>query len=129
VLGRTSSPTLVARYASCRRCCRGSGTTSCSVATVNLDLQLLGVGRNEHVGFNGPGSGRDSRTRGVALAERTRQDVAETFGEAASVPRTGVTMGVSDILAEWPSVPIPIAVRRRSAGDHPGLKIYVDAWR
>lgn len=62
-----------------------------------LDIQLLGIGRTGHVGFNEPGSGPDSRTRVVELDELTREDAASTFGGIENVPTHAVTMGVGTI--------------------------------
>lgn len=64
-----------------------------------LDLCLLGIGRNGHIAFNEPGSGKDSRTRLVWLDAATRRDAARDFGGEAKVPHGGVTMGVATILA------------------------------
>ena len=63
-----------------------------------IDLQLLGIGRNGHIGFNEPGSARDSRTRVVALAPETRADAARHFGGLEHVPERAITLGVADIL-------------------------------
>lgn len=63
-----------------------------------IDLQILGIGRTGHIGFNEPGSGRDSRTRLVALDSMTRRDAARDFLGEANVPRFAITMGVGTIL-------------------------------
>lgn len=63
-----------------------------------LDLQILGIGRTGHIGFNEPGSGRDSRTRLVTLDALTRRDAARDFLGEANVPRHAITMGVGTIL-------------------------------
>jgi glucosamine-6-phosphate deaminase len=63
-----------------------------------IDLLILGVGRNGHIGFNEPGSTRDSRTRVVELAAETRADAARTFGGIERVPKSAITMGVATIL-------------------------------
>jgi glucosamine-6-phosphate deaminase len=63
-----------------------------------LDLQILGIGRTGHVGFNEPGSGRESRTRLVTLDRLTRRDAARDFLGEANVPRHAITMGVGTIL-------------------------------
>jgi len=63
-----------------------------------LDVQLLGIGRTGHIGFNEPGSGRDSRTRLVTLDALTRRDAARDFLGEANVPRHAITMGVGTIL-------------------------------
>lgn len=62
-----------------------------------IDYQLLGIGRNGHIGFNEPGSPITSRTRRVALTEVTREDAAQTFGGVDRVPTHAVTMGVATI--------------------------------
>jgi glucosamine-6-phosphate deaminase len=67
-------------------------------AAGGIDLQLLGIGRNGHIGFNEPGSARDSRTRVVLLAPETRADAAAAFGGEARVPARAITLGVADIL-------------------------------
>ncbi|MDZ4817652.1 MAG: glucosamine-6-phosphate deaminase [Planctomycetota bacterium] len=64
-----------------------------------IDLQLLGIGRTGHIGFNEPGSGRDSRTRLITLDHVTRRDAASDFFGEQHVPRRAITMGVGTILA------------------------------
>jgi glucosamine-6-phosphate deaminase len=64
-----------------------------------LDFQILGIGRTGHVGFNEPGSGRDSRTRLITLDRVTRLDAASDFFGEEYVPRRAITMGVGTILA------------------------------
>lgn len=63
-----------------------------------IDLQLLGLGRNGHIGFNEPGSARESRTRRVRLAPETREDVAAEWGGLEEVPTHAITLGVATIL-------------------------------
>jgi len=63
-----------------------------------IDLQLLGVGRTGHVGFNEPGSGKQSRTRLITLDLVTRLDAAGDFFGEENVPRRAITMGVGTIL-------------------------------
>ena len=63
-----------------------------------IDLQLVGIGRNGHIGFNEPGSARDSRTRVVELAPETRAHAAAAFGGLERVPERAITLGVADIL-------------------------------
>lgn len=63
-----------------------------------LDLQLLGIGRTGHIGFNEPGSTRESRTRMVTLDRLTRMDAAADFFGESNVPRRAITMGVGTIL-------------------------------
>ncbi len=64
-----------------------------------LDLQVLGIGRTGHIGFNEPGSGRESRTRLVTLDSLTRRDAARDFLGENNVPRYAITMGVGTIRA------------------------------
>ncbi|HET6568868.1 MAG TPA: glucosamine-6-phosphate deaminase [Rhodothermales bacterium] len=63
-----------------------------------IDLMLLGIGRSGHIGFNEPGSGRDTRTRLIILDEITVKDAASDFFGEENVPREAVTMGVGTIL-------------------------------
>lgn len=63
-----------------------------------LDVQLLGIGRTGHIGFNEPGSLRKTRTRLVTLDELTRLDAAAAFYGEEHVPRQAITMGVGTIL-------------------------------
>lgn len=64
-----------------------------------IDLQLLGIGRNGHIGFNEPGSSLDSRTRVVPLRWATRAaNAADWGGQVADVPSHALTMGVGTIL-------------------------------
>ena len=63
-----------------------------------IDLQLLGIGRAGHIGFNEPLSAFKSRTRVKALAPLTLEQNAEFFGGADKVPRRAITMGVGTIL-------------------------------
>jgi glucosamine-6-phosphate deaminase len=67
-------------------------------AAGGIDLQVLGIGRTGHIGFNEPGSSRDSRTRLVTLDALTRRDAARDFLGEANVPRHAITMGVGTIL-------------------------------
>lgn len=63
-----------------------------------IDLQILGIGKTGHVGFNEPGSGFESRTRVIALDTLTRRDAAPDFFGEENVPIEAVTMGVATIL-------------------------------
>lgn len=63
-----------------------------------LDLQILGVGRSGHIGFNEPGSARDSRTRRIHLDTITRKDAASEFFGEENVPEMAITMGIGTIL-------------------------------
>jgi glucosamine-6-phosphate deaminase len=63
-----------------------------------IDLQVLGIGRTGHIGFNEPGSTRHSRTRLVTLDPVTRRDAAGSFFGEDNVPQQALTMGVGTIL-------------------------------
>lgn len=62
-----------------------------------LDLQILGIGRTGHIGFNEPGSAPNSGTRLVTLDDLTRRDAARDFGGKENVPTKAITMGVGTI--------------------------------
>lgn len=63
-----------------------------------IDIQILGIGRTGHIGFNEPGSGADSRTRLITLDSLTRRDAARDFLGEENVPRHAITMGIATIL-------------------------------
>ena len=63
-----------------------------------LDIQLLGVGSNGHIGFNEPGTSFDSTVHVVRLKEETRQDNARFFKSIDEVPNFAITMGIQDIM-------------------------------
>ena len=62
-----------------------------------LDLQILGIGRTGHIGFNEPGSAPNSGTRLVTLDDLTRRDASRDFGGKANVPTKAITMGIGTI--------------------------------
>ncbi len=64
-----------------------------------IDLQVLGIGRTGHIGFNEPGSPANSKTRLITLDHLTRADAASDFYGEENTPRQGITMGVGSILA------------------------------
>ena len=63
-----------------------------------IDLQLLGVGTNGHIGFNEPGSDINSRTRVVQLTEETRS-VNKTGFKDGETPKEAISMGIATILS------------------------------
>jgi glucosamine-6-phosphate deaminase len=67
-------------------------------AAGGIDIQILGIGSNGHIGFNEPPSAFDSRTRVVELTEQTISDNSRFFSSAAEVPRKAISMGVATIL-------------------------------
>ena len=64
-----------------------------------IDLQILGIGRTGHIGFNEPGSHANSITRLVTLDHITRFDAAPAFNGIENVPKKAITMGINTILA------------------------------
>jgi glucosamine-6-phosphate deaminase len=68
-------------------------------AAGGIDLQVLGIGSNGHVGFNEPGDDLPVRTHRVTLMESTRRDNAALFdNDTAHVPREALSMGMGTIL-------------------------------
>jgi glucosamine-6-phosphate deaminase len=63
-----------------------------------IDLQLLGIGQNGHLGFNEPLSSFRSRTRLTVLSRATRLQNAPLFSRPDSMPKCAITMGVGTIL-------------------------------
>lgn len=66
--------------------------------TGGIDLQVLGIGRNGHIGFNEPTSSFASRTRLKVLTNETIEDNRRAFGAGEEVPECAVTMGLGTIL-------------------------------
>ncbi len=64
-----------------------------------IDIQILGIGRTGHVGFNEPGSSNSSKTRLIRLDKVTRLDAASDFFGEENVPSRAITMGVGTIMA------------------------------
>jgi len=109
-----------------------------------IDIQLLGIGRTGHIGFNEPGSEEDTETRLVRLDNITRNDASNDFNGLEKVPYKAITMGVQSILAAkevfifaWGQHKAPI-VKRAIEGPisnlvsatflqkHPNVKFYMD---
>lgn len=67
-------------------------------AAGGIDVQVLGIGTDGHIGFNEPSSSLASRTRIKTLTGQTRKDNAASFGGEANVPYHCITMGVGTIL-------------------------------
>ncbi|CAI8018929.1 Putative glucosamine-6-phosphate deaminase-like protein BT_0258, partial [Geodia barretti] len=109
-----------------------------------IDLQILGIGRSGHIGFNEPGSGRRSRTRRLYLDMVTRVDAASDFFGEENVPPQAITMGVATILEAREVVLLAMGehkadvVRRAVEGEvhadvaatflqqHPAATVYLD---
>lgn len=94
-----------------------------------LDLQILGIGRTGHIGFNEPGSAPNSGTRMVTLDDLTRNDASRDFGGKQNVPAKAITMGIGTIfkareiiLMAWSGRKAPIikkAVEGEMSGEVP----------
>ena len=94
-----------------------------------LDLQVLGIGRTGHIGFNEPGSAPNSGTRLVTLDDLTRNDGSRDFGGKENVPTKAITMGIGTIfkareiiLMAWSGKKAPIikkAVEGEISGEVP----------
>jgi glucosamine-6-phosphate deaminase len=67
-------------------------------AAGGIDVQVLGIGTDGHIGFNEPTSSLASRTRIKTLTQRTQRDNAKAFGGAAHVPHHVITMGIGTIM-------------------------------
>ena len=65
---------------------------------VELDLQLLGIGGNGHIGFNEPGTPFEQETFVVTLAQKTREDNKRFFNSIDEVPTHAMTMGIANIM-------------------------------
>ena len=63
-----------------------------------VDLQVLGIGGNGHIGFNEPGSSLASRTREVRLTQETIEDNSRFFENIEDVPTTAISMGIGTVL-------------------------------
>ncbi len=64
-----------------------------------IDIQILGIGRTGHIGFNEPGSSFSSKTRLMTLDRLTQVDAADAFNGEENVPKTAITMGIGTIMA------------------------------
>lgn len=109
-----------------------------------IDVQILGIGRTGHIGFNEPGSSRESRTRLISLDPVTRKDAASDFFGEANVPKQAITMGVGTILSarrilllafgeqKAPIIrravegPVTDAVAASFLQDHPSAEVIID---
>ena len=81
----------------------GAYQESCKAYTeelkkVSVDIQLLGIGANGHIGFNEPGTSFDQETFIVELTEKTREDNKRFFASIDDVPTHAITMGIADIM-------------------------------
>lgn len=84
-------------------------------AAGGVDLQILGVGTDGHLGFNEPGSSLASRTRIKTLIEQTRRDNARFFASLAEVPHHVVTQGLGTIMEARHVVLVATGARKAPA--------------
>ncbi|WP_456274600.1 glucosamine-6-phosphate deaminase [Bacillus sp. AK031] len=109
-----------------------------------IDLQILGIGMNGHIGFNEPGTSFSANTHVVNLTESTREANARYFSSIEKVPRKALTMGINTILKSKEILLLisgeskQEAVKRLLEGDiteefpasilkkHPNVKVLVD---
>jgi glucosamine-6-phosphate deaminase len=80
-----------------------------------IDIQLLGIGHDGHIGFNEPTSSLGSRTRIKTLTRQTVQDNARFFNNQADVPRHVITMGVGTIMESRQCVMLAYGSRKANA--------------
>lgn len=76
-------------------CCQNYSN---ALNSTTIDLQLLGIGANGHIGFNEPGTSFDQETFIVELTDKTRQDNKRFFNSIDEVPTHAMTMGIKNIL-------------------------------
>jgi glucosamine-6-phosphate deaminase len=82
-------------------------------ASGGIDLQLLGIGANGHIGFNEPDETLAARTHRVRLHDQTRRDTAALFGgDPTQVPREALSMGMATILKSRSIVMMAIGARK-----------------
>ena len=87
----------------------------CISAAGGIDLQVLGLGSDGHIGFNEPSSSLASRTRIKTLTRQTREDNARFFSSAGAVPRHCITMGIGTIMEARQIVLLAFGERKAAA--------------
>ncbi len=85
------------------------------LSNYQIDLQLLGIGTNGHIGFNEPGTPFDLLTHVVTLDSRTRTDNARFFHHLDQVPTQAITMGIQSIMNAKEIVLIATGEKKASA--------------
>lgn len=95
-LSQTHVPPGTVKKSEIAACCRDY--EAAILRAGGIDIQILGIGRSGHIGFNEPGASLASRTRLVKLADITRRDAAPAFGGIENVPTHAITMGIRTIL-------------------------------
>lgn len=92
-----------------------------AVTEAHIDMQILGIGSNGHIGFNEPGSPLTSTTRVVSLTEQTRRDNARHFDVSTQVPRLVVTQGLATICRARRIVLVALGEHKAAAVAHAAL--------
>ncbi|MGN1452262.1 MAG: glucosamine-6-phosphate deaminase [Eubacteriales bacterium] len=113
-------------------------------AAGGIDLQLLGIGNNGHIGFNEPGTPFGSVTHVVELTESTRQANARFFASIDEVPTAAVSMGIKTVMNARSIIFIALGsakaeiVKKMICGEvtpavpasvlqlHPDVEVYID---
>jgi glucosamine-6-phosphate deaminase len=85
------------------------------IAAGGIDLQVLGLGGDGHIGFNEPTSSLASRTRIKTLTRETREDNARFFDTVDAVPRHCITMGIGTIMEARQIVLLAFGERKATA--------------
>ncbi len=83
-----------------------------------LDLAVLGIGDNAHVGFNEPGTPYDTRCRIQKLTEKTRTQYAWLFGSAEAVPERACTMGIHTLADAKKIIVLALGEEKAQAAFH-----------
>lgn len=109
-----------------------------------IDIQILGIGENGHVGFNEPGTSFDSKTHVADLSDSTIEANSRFFNSNEEVPRTAITMGIksindakaiiliaygeakADAIAATVEGPVTEEVPASSLQNHPNVFVIVD---
>lgn len=86
-----------------------------TLKSLEIDLQLLGVGENGHIGFNEPGTSFTSETHVVTLTNSTRKANARFFHTIDDVPRKAITMGIASIMRAKQILLIAVGAKKRPA--------------
>lgn len=97
-------------------CCRDYEQLITSAG--GIDIQLLGIGTDGHIGFNEPGSSLASRTRIKTLLEQTRKDNSRFFDSIDDVPRHVVTQGLGTIMEAKHNILIANGAQKAQAVHH-----------
>lgn len=109
-----------------------------------VDIQILGIGENGHIGFNEPGTSKESETRVVDLTESTIRANSRYFDTEEEVPKQAVSMGLSTIMSAKRIILLAFGEKKKDAitklasgiedadvpatilYEHPNVEIYVD---